>query len=203
MQCCLDEHSECLRFQVNCPVGVSWHSRHCSTHPSLPTHHFHRSTWYAPVTRSILLKLMYDTKARDITLIQKYLLIRATLICLLMSCGILKQFYAENTGALLTKTLPLPSCKYWAILQSMHFFYILYSNNYFLLQADLFGGRNTYIVMKSFYSILSFHLWTSKNTYVFYVYWTVHHCSSWRIKDQLDVTCYFISLLMCSTCFGH
>ena len=36
-----------------------------------------------------------------------------------------------------------------------------------------------------------------------YVYWTVHHCNSWRIKDQLDVTCYFISLLMCSTCFGH
>ena len=28
-------------------------------------------------------------------------------------------------------------------------------------------------------------------------------CSSFRIKDQLDVTCYFISLLMCSTCFGH
>ena len=25
------------------------------------------------------------------------------------------------------------------------------------------------------------------------VYWTVHHCNSWRIKDQLDVTCYFIS----------
>ena len=35
------------------------------------------------------------------------------------------------------------------------------------------------------------------------VYWTVHHSNSWRIKDQLDVTCYFISLLMCSTCFGH
>ena len=31
----------------------------------------------------------------------------------------------------------------------------------------------------------------------------MHHCDSWRIKDQLDVTCYFISLLMCSTCFGH
>ena len=28
-------------------------------------------------------------------------------------------------------------------------------------------------------------------------------CFSWRLKDQLDVTCYFISLLMCSTCFGH
>ena len=35
------------------------------------------------------------------------------------------------------------------------------------------------------------------------VYWTVHHCNSWRMKDQLDVTCYFISLLMRSTCFGH
>jgi len=23
------------------------------------------------------------------------------------------------------------------------------------------------------------------------------------MKDQLDVTCYFISLLMCSTCFAH
>jgi len=31
-------------------------------------------------------------------------------------------------------------------------------------------------------------------------YW---HTYSWRIKDQLDVTCYFISLLMSSTCFGH
>jgi len=35
------------------------------------------------------------------------------------------------------------------------------------------------------------------------VYWTVHHCNSWRMKDQLDVTCYFISRLICSTCFGH
>jgi len=41
------------------------------------------------------------------------------------------------------------------------------------------------------------------NLRVFYIYWTVHHCDSWRIKDQLDVTCYFISLLMCSACFGH
>jgi len=30
-----------------------------------------------------------------------------------------------------------------------------------------------------------------------------HYWNSWRIKYQLDVTCYFISLLMCSTCFGH
>ena len=31
----------------------------------------------------------------------------------------------------------------------------------------------------------------------------MHHCDRWRIKDQLDVTCYFISLLMCSTCWAH
>jgi hypothetical protein len=30
-----------------------------------------------------------------------------------------------------------------------------------------------------------------------------HKSNTWRIKDLLDVTCYFISLLMCSTCFGH
>ena len=35
------------------------------------------------------------------------------------------------------------------------------------------------------------------------VYWTVHHCSSWGMKDQLDVTFYFISIIMRSTCFGH
>ena len=29
------------------------------------------------------------------------------------------------------------------------------------------------------------------------------HSVSWRIKDQLDVNCYFISLLMCLTCFVH
>ena len=32
------------------------------------------------------------------------------------------------------------------------------------------------------------------------VYWTVHHCNSWRMKDQLDVICYFISIIMRSTC---
>ena len=36
-----------------------------------------------------------------------------------------------------------------------------------------------------------------------HVYWNVHHCNSWRMKNQLDVTCYFISLIMRSTCFGH
>jgi len=25
-----------------------------------------------------------------------------------------------------------------------------------------------------------------------YVYWTVHHSDSWRIRDQLDVTCYYV-----------
>ena len=39
--------------------------------------------------------------------------------------------------------------------------------------------------------------------YASYVYRTMHHCDSWRIKDQLDVTCYFILRLMYSACFGH
>jgi len=28
-----------------------------------------------------------------------------------------------------------------------------------------------------------------------YVYWTVHHCDSWRVKVQFDVTCYFFHFL--------
>ena len=33
------------------------------------------------------------------------------------------------------------------------------------------------------------------NTYLeFYVYWTVHYLDSWITKDQLDVTCFIISL---------
>ena len=27
------------------------------------------------------------------------------------------------------------------------------------------------------------------------VYWTVHHCNSWGMKNQLDVTCYLFHLL--------
>ena len=32
---------------------------------------------------------------------------------------------------------------------------------------------------------------------------SVHYSRRWRMKDQLDVICYFISLIMRSTCFGH
>jgi len=35
------------------------------------------------------------------------------------------------------------------------------------------------------------------------VYWTVHHCDSWRIKNQLDTTWYIIVILISSTYFGH
>ena len=37
----------------------------------------------------------------------------------------------------------------------------------------------------------------------FDICWTVHHCDNWRIKNQIDVTYYFILLLIGSTCFGH
>ena len=48
-------------------------------------------------------------------------------------------------------------------------------------------------------------------TTIFFVsIWELHWCQldemlwdNWRMKDQLDDTCYFISLIMCSTCFGH
>jgi len=35
------------------------------------------------------------------------------------------------------------------------------------------------------------------------IYWTVNHCDNWRIRNQLDATCYFIVLLVRSTCFEH
>jgi len=35
------------------------------------------------------------------------------------------------------------------------------------------------------------------------VYWTVHHCDNWWIKNRLDVICYFIVILVGSTCFGQ
>ena len=41
------------------------------------------------------------------------------------------------------------------------------------------------------------------NTFIAYVYWTVHRCDNWKKRYQVDVTCYFISLLLCSTCFVH
>ena len=45
-------------------------------------------------------------------------------------------------------------------------------------------------------------LWSAKERIPTEVTRAVNSGSGWRIKDQLDVTCYFISLLMCSTCFG-
>jgi len=44
--------------------------------------------------------------------------------------------------------------------------------------------------------------WNIKLKY-FDVFWTVHHCDNWRIKNQLDATYCFIVLLIGSTCFGH
>ena len=35
------------------------------------------------------------------------------------------------------------------------------------------------------------------------VYWTMHLRDNWRIKHRLDATCYFIVLLIGSTCIGH
>jgi len=56
----------------------------------------------------------------------------------------------------------------------------------------------TTVVTRTRVSVTFIRVWS-----VFDVYWTVHHCDNWRIKDQLDVTCYFIVLLIGSTCFGY
>ena len=41
-----------------------------------------------------------------------------------------------------------------------------------------------------FFSRIKAKFWSES-----YVYWTAHHCDSWRIKDQLDVTCYLFHFL--------
>jgi len=44
--------------------------------------------------------------------------------------------------------------------------------------------------------------WQTSDLYMPAANLTIYQ-KGWRIKAQLDVICYFISLLMCSTCFGH
>ena len=54
-----------------------------------------------------------------------------------------------------------------------------------LLLTGMWGAQNQSLL----------HCWETINTgldsNVSNVYWTVHHCNSWGIKNQLDVTCYF------------
>ena len=49
------------------------------------------------------------------------------------------------------------------------------------------------------------HFYSNISLYILMQYFVTpnSHYNRWRMKDQLDVTCYFISLIMCSTCFGH
>ena len=77
---------------------------------------------------------------------------------------------------------------------------------FFFLCPELTISFKTEILIPCFSrkrSVRTKCIWAFRNWTVFNVYWTVHHCNSWRMNDQLDVTCYFISLIMCSTCFGH
>ena len=73
--------------------------------------------------------------------------------------------------------------------------------NLFRLKLKYKWSIITYYI-RMWKAVQSDHSW-SKHISSSNVYWTVHHCNSWRMKDQLDVTCYFISLIMRSTCFGH
>ena len=57
------------------------------------------------------------------------------------------------------------------------------------------GKTYTYIKMLSFYFKIC------SDNYVPYAYWTVHHLDIWIKVDQLDDTCFIMSIY-CSTCFG-
>ena len=60
-------------------------------------------------------------------------------------------------------------------------------------ESKIFLHHNSPLNLNSTASFTNYLIFQSN------VYWNVHHCNSWRMKDQLDVTCYFISLLLCST----
>ena len=62
-----------------------------------------------------------------------------------------------------------------------------------LLRQPLLCQNGIYISKENYQNHYKYHTKGSN------VYWTLHHCNSWRMKDQLDVTCYLISLIMCST----
>ena len=81
-----------------------------------------------------------------------------------------------------------------------HHIYLLCTLLHILQTALLNCWYLTFIFILFYYSILNFNqklcdFWT--------VEWLRHIIIIWRMKDQFDVTCYFISLIMCSTCFGH
>ena len=107
-----------------------------------------------------------------------------------------QNFCVQNTGP--------PFVKSWHAMDTLegrHRHYAYISTRWTTVTV-LWGGELP--CLHSFGRTVLALPFTNKNKlYPSNVYWTVHHCNSWRMKDQLDVTCYFISLIMCSTCFGH
>ena len=78
---------------------------------------------------------------------------------------------------------------------------------FFFLFSDFCTGKSC-IQKSSFMSVIHLHKYlVQKSENVCFccytILWKLRISDSWRMKDQLDVPCYFISLLMCSTCFGH
>jgi len=79
------------------------------------------------------------------------------------------------------------------------------------IKAVLLDYFHSYVFYESFMSILNDLFFSLISNYIHLLHGKCYEHDkgatpsdySWRIKDQLDVTCYFISLLMCSTCFGY
>ena len=80
-------------------------------------------------------------------------------------------------------------------------FQYIYRASFFFLFCTMTNKRTiiSQIITLLHVSTLSCHPQGACNQYL--ATSTNRAAASWRMKDQLDVTCYFISLLMCSTCF--
>jgi len=63
--------------------------------------------------------------------------------------------------------------------------------------SKMFASCAVYCILYTVFTVRKGRPRPVKHTFIFcssYVYWTVHHLYSWIKRDQLDVTCFFISL---------
>jgi len=128
---------------------------------------------------------------------------------------LLAAYFSENTIILFLKsvkisTLSCSTCSFFSFLLFKFFQKLRLDENMLLLELRSLIGDTQY---SPFRCKCQQKRWTGVNSWEPLLYnWgkvskknlsAVKCVHIWRIKDQLDVTCYFISLRMYSTCFGH
>ena len=82
---------------------------------------------------------------------------------------------------------PLPFA--WRLKQIQFPIFVLF---FWLLKTDKVQKRCAYVMWR--FHVISLNYWRNP---------VFNSCPSWGMNNQLDVTCYFISIIMRSTCFGH